>query len=84
MRLIPIGHALSLFLAITFSICILWGLVTPPSLHMHGAWEQLLPGFEFISLPAFFIGLIGAYAYGWYTAIIFVPLYNFFNRSKAV
>jgi len=84
MRLIPTGHALSLFLVIMFSICIGWGLVTPTSLHMHGAWELLLPGFEFISMPAFLLGLIETYAYGWFAALIIVPLYNFFDRKKAV
>lgn len=82
MRLIPTGHALSIFLAITFTLCIGWGLVTPASLHMHGAWEQLLPGFKFISVSSFFIGLLGSYIYGWYIAIVFVPLYRLFNRHK--
>lgn len=84
MRLVPTGHALSLFLAITFSICIGWGLITPASMHMHGVWEQLLPGFKFISIPAFLLGLAEAYVYGWYAALIIVPLYNLFDRRKAV
>ena len=83
MRLIPTGHALSIFLAITVSLCIAWGLVAPPNLHMHGAWEQLLPGFEFISVSSFFLGLLESYAYGWYIAIVFVPLYRLFNRQTA-
>ena len=83
MRLIPTGHALSIFLAITFTLCIAWGLVAPPSLHMHGAWEQLLPGFEFISVSSFFLGLIESYVYGWYIALVFVPLYRLFNRQIA-
>lgn len=84
MRIIPVGHALSLFLVVTFTLCILWGLATPASLHMHQAWEPLMPGFHFISLPGFLIGAVWAYAYGWYAAIIFVPLYNLFNRSGIV
>lgn len=83
MRIIPVGHALSLFLVITFGLCVLWGLVTPTNLHMHGAWEMMMPGFHWLSLPAFIIGAVWAYLYGWYTALVFVPLYNFFNRSKA-
>jgi len=50
---------------------------------MHGAWEKAMPGFHWISFPAFLIGLVWAYAYGWYTAVVFVPLYNFFNRKSA-
>lgn len=82
MRIIPTGHALSVFLALTFANCVGWGLVAPPNLHMHGVWEQLLPGFTFISVSSFFIGLVEAYLYGWYIALIFVPLYRFFHRPS--
>lgn len=84
MKISAVGNALSVFLAITFTICVLWGLATPENLHMHGAWEGLLPGFEWISLSSFFIGLAGSYIYGWYGAVVFVPLYNFFARKDAV
>ena len=83
MRIIPVGNALSLFLAITFSICIVWGLFTPASMHMHGAWEPLLPGFQFISASSFVIGLVESYLYGWYAALVFVPLYNLFTKKQA-
>ena len=33
------------------------------------------------STSSLFVGLAWAYAYGWYTALLFVPLYNFFNRK---
>ena len=81
-KLVPLGNALSLFLVITFSLCMVWGLIAPPTLHMHQAWEPLLPGFSW-SLPGFLIGLVWAYFYGWYAAALFVPLYNFFNRKAA-
>ena len=84
MRIIPVGNALSLFLAFTFTVCIVWGLFAPASMHMHAAWEPLLPGFNFISLPSFLIGLVETYLYGWYAAIVFVPLYNLFEKKKAV
>jgi hypothetical protein len=82
MRLKPLGHALSLFLAISFVLCIIWGLIFPPELHMHPAWEDLLPGFEFLTLPGFLIGLVETYLYGWYIALVLVPLYNFFDRAS--
>lgn len=56
--------------------------MTPASPHMHSAWENWLPGFEFLTLQGFIIGLIESYLYGWYIALVFVPLYNFFNRSS--
>ncbi len=37
MKIVPVGHALSLFLVITFTLCVVWGLVTPMPMHMHGA-----------------------------------------------
>ena len=83
MRLIPTGHARAIFLALTFTICIAWGLTAPADRHMHGAWEQLLPGFKFISVSSFFLGLVEAYLYGWYIALVFVPLYRLFNRQRA-
>ena len=82
MKIKPLGQALSIFLTMTFTLCIAWGLVTPASLHMHAAWESLLPGFSFISVPGFFLGLIESYLYGWYIALVFVPLYNYFNRGN--
>lgn len=81
MKLIPVGNTLSIFLALTFSLCIAWGLVAPVELHMHAAWEHLLPGFEFISLPSFLLGLVESYLYGWYIALVIVPLYRLFDRT---
>ncbi len=82
MKLTASGNALSLFLVISFSLCMIWGLFAPSSLHMHTAWEPLMPGFSW-SIPGFLIGLAWAYFYGWYVALVFVPLYNFFNRKSA-
>jgi len=79
--LAAVGHATSLFLAITFAICVAFDLVFP-QWAMYETWRQLLPGFEWISWPSFFLGLVESYAYGWYFALIWVPLYNVFaNRA---
>jgi hypothetical protein len=45
---------------------------------MYQSWQKLLPGFEWISAKSFTVGLIESYGYGWYVALIWVPLYNFF------
>lgn len=82
MKFFPLGNTLSIFLAITFSLCVLWGLIGPAELHMHPAWEPLLPGFTW-SVTGYLIGLAWAYSYGWYTAAVFVPLFNFFNKRSA-
>lgn len=76
-----IGHATSLFLAITFLICVVFDLIFPQHA-MFRVWQDLLPGFEFISWKTFILGLIEAYAYGWFFAVVWVPLYNCFSSSN--
>jgi hypothetical protein len=40
--------------------------------------HNLLPGFVWVSWTGFVLGLIETYGYGWYAALIWVPLYNVF------
>lgn len=75
--LVAVGHATSLFLAITFSLCVGFDLLFPAQA-MFQTWQKLLPGFEWLSWQSFFLGLIESYGYGWYFALIWVPVYNFF------
>ena len=72
-----VGHASSLFLAITFAVCVIFDLLFP-SHAMYQAWQKLLPGFEWISWKSFLLGLVESYGYGWYFTLIWVPLYNVF------
>jgi hypothetical protein len=81
-RILPAGHALSLFLLVSFLLCIGFGLVAPDRLHMHQAWSPWLPGFEWLTLQGFLIGAVEAYLYGWYVAVILVPLYRYFCRKS--
>ena len=46
---------------------------------MYQTWLRLLPGFHWLTWGSFFLGLIESFLYGIYAALIFVPLYNFFN-----
>ncbi len=80
-QILATGNALSLFLAISFLLCVAWGLATPYAMHMHGAWAPLLPGFKWLTPLGFIIGLIESYLYGWYIALVFVPLYRLFSKS---
>lgn len=75
--LFAVGHATSIFLAVTFAVCVGFDLLFP-SHAMYQSWQKLLPGFEWISAKSFTVGLIESYGYGWYVALIWVPLYNFF------
>lgn len=63
MKIVPLGFTLSIFLAVTFTLCMIWGLLTPETLHMHTAWEGWLPGFNW-SLGGYLVGLVWTVVYG--------------------
>jgi 2TM family of unknown function (DUF5676) len=73
-----LGLSLSLFFAISFVICILGYLIFPGLPIAHSALSIFLPGFELLSWSSFALGLVESFIWGWYVAVIFVPLYNFF------
>jgi len=79
--LFAFGHASSLFISISFVLCVAFDLLFPQHA-MYQVWLKLLPGFEWLSLKSFFLGLFESYLYGWFITLIWVPLYNFFG-SKA-
>lgn len=72
-----LGMSLGLFIAITFTLCVLFDALFP-GWAMYPVWQPLFPGFAWFTWPSFFLGLAEAFAYGWYVAVIFAPLYNFF------
>lgn len=75
---VALGMSLGLFLAITFILCVGFDLLFPEQA-MYESWLRLLPGFTWLSWPSFFLGLAESFGYGWYVALIFGPLYNFFT-----
>jgi len=77
-----LGQSLGLFLAISFILCVLFDLLVP-SMAMHTAWQAFLPGFTWLSLPSFLLGLVESYAYGWYIALVWGSLYNFLKARSA-
>lgn len=72
-----LGMSLGLFLAITFVVCVAFDLLFP-GMAMNETWLRLLPGFTWLSWPSFLLGLVESFAYGWYVALIFGPLFNLF------
>ncbi len=70
--------SLSLSFVVTYVICIIGYLVFPSLPINHAALAIFLPGFELLTWPSFFLGLVESLAIGWYIALIFGPLYNFF------
>ncbi len=73
--LVPLGWALSLFLAVTYLVCVLFDLIFP-GYAMYETWAGLLPGFVWLTPLGFIIGLVESFLYGWYAALIFGGLFN--------
>lgn len=76
--LIVFGLSLSLFLATSYVLCVLGYLLFPSLPIEHSALAIFLPGFTLLSWQSFSLGLVESFAWGWYVALIFCPLFNFF------
>lgn len=78
-----VSWALGLWAAFTFVVCVIWGLVTPQSLHMHEFLEMVLPAFKWLTWWGFLLGLAESFLYGAYAGLVFCPLYNWLCRRWA-
>ncbi len=76
-----LGMSLGIFFAITFALCVVFGLLFPGAT-MYQAWLPLLPWVTWISWPSVFLGLAETFAYGWFVALFFAPLYNYFSKNN--
>ncbi len=75
-----IAWALGLSVAVSFVVCVAFGLITPQSLHMHVFLQQVLPGFRWLTWWGFLLGLVESFLYGVYAAIVYVPIYNWLTK----
>lgn len=82
-RIVTLGLSLSVFFVISYMICIAGYLLLPGFPVQHAALSIFLPGFELLSWQSYFLGLIESFVWGWYIALVFGPLYNFFQRRIA-
>lgn len=73
--IMPLGWALSLFLALTYVVCVVFDLIFS-GYAMYEVWSGLLPGFIWLTPVGFIIGLVESFLYGWYAALIFGGLFN--------
>lgn len=80
---VPLGWALSLFLVVTYLVCVGFDLIFP-GYAMYEAWSGLLPGFVWLTPFGFFVGLVESFLYGWYAALIFGGLFNAVANRGAV
>ena len=78
--IVTLGLSLSLFFVISYVICIAGYLWVPGFPVQHAALSIFLPGFELLSWRSFCLGMAESFIWGWYIALVFGSLYNFFSR----
>ena len=84
-HLIPVlalGMALSLSIVTSYVLCVIGYLVFPSLPIEHSALSIFLPGFTLLTWSSFFLGLVESFGWGWYVALIFGPIYNFFAAKS--
>ena len=81
--IVTLGLSLSLFLVISYVICIAGYLLFPGFTVQHAALSIFLPGFELLSWRSFCLGMAESFIWGWYIALVFGALYNFISRRVA-
>jgi hypothetical protein len=77
-----VTKSLGSFAAISYVLCIGAGLLIPSSLHASWLLEAMLPGFKWLSLGSFVLGLVEASVYGAWAGVLYSTLYNFFARRE--
>jgi hypothetical protein len=80
--IVPLGLSLGLFFVISYLACIGLYLLLPSAILNHAMLTLFLPGFELLDWRSFLLGLVESFGYGWYVALIFGPLYNFFALRR--
>jgi hypothetical protein len=78
--IVTLGLSLSLFFVISYLICIAGYLLLPGFPVQHAALSIFLPGFELLSWRSFCLGMAESFVWGWYIAVVFGLLFNFFSR----
>lgn len=79
-----VSWSLGIFTAISFVVCVIYGLIVPPNLHMAAFLESMLPAFKWLTFWGFILGLIESFLYGVYVGLVFVPIYNVLFRRWGV
>ncbi len=73
--------SLATFTTFTYLVCVAYGLIVPETLHMVQFLEIVLPGFKWLTVGSFFIGLVESFLYGVYAGLVFTPIYNFYHKK---
>ena len=75
-----VAWALGIWFAITFVVCVIYGLVTPQALRMSDFLEMVLPAFRWLTWWGFLLGLVESFLYGAYAGLVYCPIYNWLYR----
>lgn len=75
-----VSWSLGIFTAISFVLCVIYGMIVPPSLHLTTFLEITLPAFKWLTFWGFLLGLCESFLYGAYVGLVFVPIYNALYR----
>jgi len=75
-----VGLSLSALFVVTYVLCVIWDLVFP-GWAMYPVWQRLFPGFSWSAI-GLLVGLVETVVYGFYAAVVFVPVYNYLHRRE--
>ena len=75
-----VTQSLASFWAVSFVLCVGYGLLAPAAFHPSWLLEAILPGFKWLSVGSFVLGLIESTLYGAWAGILYSTLYNYFAR----
>jgi hypothetical protein len=77
---VPLGLSLSVFLAISFLLCAIGDLV--PWVQGFHLLNALYPNVDWTRPAMIAAGTVWAFLFGWYVALVFGSLYNFFAARQ--
>lgn len=75
-----VTQSLSSFGGITYALCVAYGLLAPARFHPSWLLEAILPGFTWLNIGSFVLGLIETSLYGAFAGVLYAVLYNYFTR----
>jgi hypothetical protein len=78
-----VTQSLSSFTAISFVLCVGYGLFAPAGFHPAWLLEAFLPGFKWLGVWSFVLGLVESALYGAWAGVLYAALYNYFARRAA-
>ena len=83
MSLKVVTWALALSAASLYLLCIAYGIANPAGGHMREFLAITLPGFEWLTVKGFLVGLVKSFLYGALAGLVYVPIYNALARRWA-